>query len=53
MADVPVLCSLDGNAICMDGNGDFTLAGLTPLCEAFTKMPNLTSVRCTALEIVR
>ena len=47
------LRSLAGNQLCgVDGNGEgtFTLEGLTPLCEAFTKMPSLTSVRCAARE---
>ena len=45
-----MLRSLDGNSLCgvaPNGLGTFTLEGFTPLCEAFTKMPNLTSVRCT------
>merc|ERR1719453_412817 len=42
--------NLDGNQLCgLDdyghgSRGTFTLEGLTPLCEAFTKMPSLTSV---------
>ena len=47
------LRSLNNNALCgIDtfGRGTFTLEGLTPLCEAFTKMPSLTSVRCAARE---
>ena len=45
------LRSLDGNQLCGVNNyglGTFTLEGLTPLCEAFTKMPSLNSVRCAA-----
>ena len=48
--------SLNGNQLCgLDdlGKGTFTLEGFTPLCEAFTKMPSLTSVRCAAKECVR
>ena len=50
MSPVP---SLDSNALCgidQYGRGTFTLEGFTPLCEAFTKMPSLTSVRCAARE---
>ena len=32
------------------GRGTFTLDGFTPLCEAFAKMPNLTSVRCAVCD---
>ena len=39
------LCGLDD-----DGDGTFTLKGLTPLCKAFAEMPSLTSVRCAARE---
>ena len=49
------LRSLGDNKLCgLDeyGHGTFTLEGLTPLCEAFTKMPSLTSVRCPARECV-
>ena len=47
------LHSLAGNDLCgvgCDGEADFTLEGLTPLCEALTKMPNLVSLKCAAHE---
>ena len=47
------LRSLNKNELCgLDeySEGTFTLEGLTPLCEAFAKMPSLTSVRCAARE---
>ena len=49
--DRVALRSLDNNQLCgldRNGQGTFTLEGITPLCEAFTKMPSLTSVRCAA-----
>jgi len=41
---------LDNTGLCgvQYGRGTFTLEGFTPLCEAFTKMPNLTSVSLAA-----
>ena len=44
--------SLNNNLICgvSKHGGTFTLKGFTPLCEAFTKMPSLTSVRSAARE---
>ena len=51
MSETP-LRSLADNALCGSKYGEdtFTLEGLTPLCEAFTKMPSLTSVKCAARE---